>query len=319
MLEGGLTNISFSQKAEAAVSVKGYYRKNGTYVQPHMRSNPDGNPYNNWSYPGNTNPYTGKTATGNPSTYLNNYYNRSNSYTSPSYSPSYYTPPVPVIHTCPAFSSYNTLSQSCKCYNGYYVQNGSCVSVDEICKDQYGFNANSTINDKCSCSYGYRFNSSGTKCISDDDYCSELDSHAEWNILTGSCSCRDGYIANASKSACVPDLSSGNLPYLPVNIPAYTPENTYLPSSSSVPSDNCGAHMHESRTTCYCDVGYAGDWRGCTFTGCPGGYSLDAVTMSCSLRSTASNPKFAVSCITTKPCTCPTGYEPMGNRRCVPK
>jgi hypothetical protein len=36
MLEGGLTNISFSQKAEAAVSVKGYYRKNGTYVQPHM-------------------------------------------------------------------------------------------------------------------------------------------------------------------------------------------------------------------------------------------------------------------------------------------
>lgn len=37
-----------------------------------MRSNPDGNPYNNWSYPGNTNPYTGKVAPGNPSTYLDN-------------------------------------------------------------------------------------------------------------------------------------------------------------------------------------------------------------------------------------------------------
>ena len=69
--------------AEAAVSVRGYYRKNGTYVRPHYRSNPDGNPYNNWSFPGNTNPYTGITATGNPSTYLRNY-NRSSTYT-PSY------------------------------------------------------------------------------------------------------------------------------------------------------------------------------------------------------------------------------------------
>lgn len=51
-----------------------YYRKDGTYVQPHYRSNPDGNPYNNWSYPGNTNPYTGKTASGDPITYLRNYY-----------------------------------------------------------------------------------------------------------------------------------------------------------------------------------------------------------------------------------------------------
>jgi hypothetical protein len=50
--------------ASAAVHVNGYYRKDGTYVAPHYRSNPDGNPYNNWSYPGNTNPYTGETATG---------------------------------------------------------------------------------------------------------------------------------------------------------------------------------------------------------------------------------------------------------------
>jgi hypothetical protein len=59
----------------AQVKVRGYHRSNGTYVQPHYRSNPDGNPYNNWSFPGNTNPYTGKVATGNPSTYLKNYSN----------------------------------------------------------------------------------------------------------------------------------------------------------------------------------------------------------------------------------------------------
>lgn len=72
--------------ADAAVYVRGYYRSNGTYVAPHYRSNPDGNPYNNWSFPGNTNPYTGVTATGNPDTYLNNYYNNNSSSYSSFYS-----------------------------------------------------------------------------------------------------------------------------------------------------------------------------------------------------------------------------------------
>ena len=57
----------------AAVHVNGYYRKNGTYVAPHSRSDPDGIPTNNWRYPGNTNPVTGKTATGDPATYLQNH------------------------------------------------------------------------------------------------------------------------------------------------------------------------------------------------------------------------------------------------------
>jgi len=58
----------------AQVKVKGYFRKDGTYVRPHWRSKPDSNPYNNYSFPGNYNPYTGKIAPGNPSTYLENYY-----------------------------------------------------------------------------------------------------------------------------------------------------------------------------------------------------------------------------------------------------
>jgi hypothetical protein len=48
---------------EAAVSVRGYFRKDGTYVAPHFRSAPDGNFYNNWSTKGNVNPYTGKPGT----------------------------------------------------------------------------------------------------------------------------------------------------------------------------------------------------------------------------------------------------------------
>jgi hypothetical protein len=33
-----------------AVSVDGYFKKNGTYVKPHYRTQPDGNEYNNYSY-----------------------------------------------------------------------------------------------------------------------------------------------------------------------------------------------------------------------------------------------------------------------------
>lgn len=76
LLVGVLTHAA---GAAASVYVHGYFRSNGTYVQPHYRSNPDGNPFNNYSFPGNYNPYTGKTATGNPSTYLFNYYNRGSS------------------------------------------------------------------------------------------------------------------------------------------------------------------------------------------------------------------------------------------------
>jgi len=30
--------------------VSGHFRSNGTYVAPYLRSAPDGNPYNNYSY-----------------------------------------------------------------------------------------------------------------------------------------------------------------------------------------------------------------------------------------------------------------------------
>ena len=66
----GLILLSLSGVAFADESIQGYQRKDGTYVQPYHRSQPDGNPYNNYGYPGNTNPYTGQTAPGNPDSYL---------------------------------------------------------------------------------------------------------------------------------------------------------------------------------------------------------------------------------------------------------
>lgn len=46
--------------ARGPVIVRGYVRKDGTYVAPHYRSSPDGNFNNNWSTDGNFNPYTGE-------------------------------------------------------------------------------------------------------------------------------------------------------------------------------------------------------------------------------------------------------------------
>ena len=66
----GLILLSLSGVAFADEYIQGYQRKDGTYVQPHYRSQPDGNPYDNYSYPGNTNPYTGQTAPGDPDSYL---------------------------------------------------------------------------------------------------------------------------------------------------------------------------------------------------------------------------------------------------------
>jgi hypothetical protein len=58
----GLALLVLSIFAELAygrdVSVRGYTRKDGTYVRPHHRSAPDGNFSNNWSTRGNVNPYT---------------------------------------------------------------------------------------------------------------------------------------------------------------------------------------------------------------------------------------------------------------------
>lgn len=95
--------VFLPMQAFAAVHVNGYYKKNGTYVAPHYRSSPDSNPYNNYSFPGNTNPYTGVTAGGNVDTYLKNY----NSPSVPSYSsytPSY-TPSVPSLPSLPLLPS----------------------------------------------------------------------------------------------------------------------------------------------------------------------------------------------------------------------
>ncbi len=65
------------------VSVKGYFRKDGTYVQPHTRSAPNASPYDNYGMPGNYNPNTGTITPGDPNKYLDRYYERKGGYRLP--------------------------------------------------------------------------------------------------------------------------------------------------------------------------------------------------------------------------------------------
>lgn len=62
-----LCAMLFVSVAEArGVRVRGYTRKDGTYVAPHYRSAPNSNRSDNYSTRGNYNPYTGKLGTVDP-------------------------------------------------------------------------------------------------------------------------------------------------------------------------------------------------------------------------------------------------------------
>lgn len=83
-----ISTVAAANPAKADVYVDGYYRSNGTYVEPHHRSSSNKNTFDNWSTQGNTNPYTGVRGTRDP---YSNY--SSPSYSSPNYSsPSYSYP-----------------------------------------------------------------------------------------------------------------------------------------------------------------------------------------------------------------------------------
>lgn len=66
--------------AYAYVSVRGYYRSNGTYVQPYVRSSPNSLKYDNYNYSGG-------------SLYNNSYYAPTKNYSPSWYTPSYVTDP----------------------------------------------------------------------------------------------------------------------------------------------------------------------------------------------------------------------------------
>jgi len=58
-----LLALGISSQAFTQTRVRGYYRSDGTYVQPHYRSAPNGTASDNYGAQGNQNPYTGQQGT----------------------------------------------------------------------------------------------------------------------------------------------------------------------------------------------------------------------------------------------------------------
>ena len=58
--------LTLSTVALADTHVNGYYKQNGTYVEPHYRSSPNNTKADNFSTKGDVNPYTGQEGTSNP-------------------------------------------------------------------------------------------------------------------------------------------------------------------------------------------------------------------------------------------------------------
>ncbi|MFC4026066.1 hypothetical protein ACFOS1_01485 [Zunongwangia endophytica] len=82
--------------------VSGYYKSNGTYVQPHYRTAPNSTNRDNFSTRGNTNPYTGQPG------YITPDSNTSSTYTPSTYSNSTTTYPKTTYSTTSTSSSNNS-------------------------------------------------------------------------------------------------------------------------------------------------------------------------------------------------------------------
>jgi hypothetical protein len=171
--------------------VSGYMKKDGTYVQGYQRSDPDSSPYDNYDYPGNYNPNTGEDTPGNDETYLNNYYNNSDT--------SSYVDTTP---SCPD-NAYESGNQ-CQCDSGYISQDGSCVDADSYCDDKHGYESTyDSSTDSCTCNDGYGMDSSG-QCVNENDACeNQIGYNSSYDSSDNTCSCDEGYVLNSDQTECI--------------------------------------------------------------------------------------------------------------------
>ena len=132
--------LFFSVVSFAQVSVRGYYRSNGTYVQSHQRTSPNYTRNDNYSTIGNVNPYTGKAGTQprdgytarrtTSSHYSTPIYSNTSTYSAPIEINTYtstYTPPVNTYSTT-SYSS-NTIYTGPRGGQFYINTNGNKTYV----------------------------------------------------------------------------------------------------------------------------------------------------------------------------------------------
>ncbi|MFA5136011.1 MAG: hypothetical protein WC489_01300 [Patescibacteria group bacterium] len=113
--------------------------------------------------------------------------------------------PIPTTPICPLMSYYDSLSGNCKCYSGYVASGDRCISQDQACQDQYGFNSKyNTLNNGCECKYGYIWNSARTKCIDGNQSCwDKYGYNSSYDSLDNTCKCSYGYVWSDTRDSCI--------------------------------------------------------------------------------------------------------------------
>lgn len=82
-------------------TVRGHFRKDGTYVAPHHRTTPDSSRANNYGSQGNFNPYTGNVGTVTPYSQPESVYTRPPVYPTYQPAPTYQPYQAPRLRTLP--------------------------------------------------------------------------------------------------------------------------------------------------------------------------------------------------------------------------
>ena len=161
-----------SISADAYVSVRGYFRSNGTYVRPYVRSNPNALKFDNYSWTPSQGLYNNSYSapTKNYSTdwytpsYITdpNYYLGKSLYESGSFIPSYSSGSSSSIVkkneiNVPTNAKLNYLGTGWSCNSGYKNIGDTCQKVTCVANAYLGgYNK-----DTCYCNEGYKVNSAG--------------------------------------------------------------------------------------------------------------------------------------------------------------
>ncbi len=144
---------------DAVVNVKGYYKSNGTYVPPHVRSDPNGLKYDNYSYKPSQGLYNKTYGTRgvewDTPTYISdpNYYTGKSQYESKS---SGYVPTYTSSYTNNSLTNYNyssvyggyKIGTTLFCDYGYYKKDNLCIKAPE--------NSTAYGSDNFYCDTGYK-------------------------------------------------------------------------------------------------------------------------------------------------------------------
>lgn len=213
-----LSMFVFANITNAYVNVKGYYRKDGTYVSPHVRSNPNGLKYDNYSW------------TQSQGLYNETYGTRGAEWDTPTYvtDPDYYTGQQlyqsgssGYIATPTHSSSSNNIqvnttkvpvNATASQYGGWYCNNGYKKNYSTSQCDKVIIPPNASLNyfgDDWVCNSGYKKNYQTNNCNK-----VIIPTNAQLNYFGDGWVCNSGYKKNYSTNQCdrviIPENASLN-------------------------------------------------------------------------------------------------------------